>query len=121
MAKRNRAKCGLCLQIIESLHAHDLQVCSCGEISLTGGTTYYKAICKDPKNLLLIDEDGHESTPTFENKQAILPDLKKEDLMSMLKLQIDTYDKMSVSERHSPVSTYELQSLAMLIYSILKV
>lgn len=38
--KRNRCKCRRCGSIIESIHVHDYEVCSCGSISTDGGTEY---------------------------------------------------------------------------------
>lgn len=37
---RNAAQCGRCSDIIESKHRHDFVRCSCGNISVDGGTAY---------------------------------------------------------------------------------
>jgi hypothetical protein len=125
--KRNRIKCKLCGDTVESMHDSDLQICSCGEISVDGGTSSYKATCKDPKNLLLIDEDGKEETPTFieEKEEPVeegkdLPPLTKEDLLEMLKLHLEGYDNLPDHAKYKGVTVHDLQSLALLLYSILK-
>jgi hypothetical protein len=40
--KRNRVKCLLCHDIIESRHVHEMVRCECGKIYTDGGTEYIK-------------------------------------------------------------------------------
>ena len=40
--KRNRIKCKLCGDIIESKSVHDFQQCSCGKCFVDGGTDYMR-------------------------------------------------------------------------------
>lgn len=49
---RNRAKCKLCGDVIESTHVHELVACSCGEIFVDGGHEYARAGAKDFKNFI---------------------------------------------------------------------
>lgn len=39
---RNRAKCLLCDEIIESKSIHDYQVCKCGNLKIDGGHEYVR-------------------------------------------------------------------------------
>lgn len=39
---RNRARCKMCGDVIESRYTHDFQRCSCGDISIDGGTSYQR-------------------------------------------------------------------------------
>lgn len=39
---RNRARCKLCGDIVESLHVHDFQRCKCGAMAVDGGPEYGK-------------------------------------------------------------------------------
>ena len=39
---RNRAKCKLCGDTIESTHVHDFVSCSCGAVSVDGGRDYLR-------------------------------------------------------------------------------
>ncbi len=41
---RNRIKCRLCNDIIESLHVHDFKWCKCGAIAVDGGQHYFKRV-----------------------------------------------------------------------------
>ncbi len=43
----NCAKCLICGEIIESKHTHDYQTCSCGNLSVDGGTDYCKRNIKE--------------------------------------------------------------------------
>lgn len=48
----NKAKCRVCEDIIESKDRHDFVKCSCGEISVDGGTEYLKRSCKNFFNFI---------------------------------------------------------------------
>lgn len=37
---RNRIKCNLCGDIIESTDVHDYRICKCGQVAVDGGTEY---------------------------------------------------------------------------------
>jgi hypothetical protein len=57
---RNRAKCRLCDDIIESMHPSDLQLCKCGEIGVDGGEAL-KCSARDWANFLRVDDEGKET------------------------------------------------------------
>lgn len=46
---RNRAKCLVCGDVIESKHRHDFVTCSCGNLSVDGGKDYLKRSYKDDR------------------------------------------------------------------------
>ena len=37
---RNRIKCNLCNEVIESKFVHDFQACACGSVNIDGGRDY---------------------------------------------------------------------------------
>lgn len=39
---RNRAKCLICGEILESISRHDFKTCSCGSLSVDGGLDYIR-------------------------------------------------------------------------------
>ncbi|MBR1851580.1 MAG: hypothetical protein IJ794_00175 [Lachnospiraceae bacterium] len=43
---RNRAKCLICGDIIESMSHYDFKTCSCGNLSVDGGHEYTRRVCK---------------------------------------------------------------------------
>lgn len=46
---RNRAKCLVCGDVIESKHRHDFVTCSCGNLSVDGGKDYLRRSYKDDR------------------------------------------------------------------------
>ena len=48
--KRNRAKCLLCGDIIESQSRHDFVTCSCGNLSVDGGEWYLRRAYGNGRN-----------------------------------------------------------------------
>ena len=52
----NKAKCGVCGDVIESKHRHDFVRCSCGEISVDGGKDYLKRSAGNFDNLIELSE-----------------------------------------------------------------
>jgi len=56
---RNRAKCALCREIIESHHRHDFVQCKCRAIFVDGGKDYLRR-GGEPENLIelsVVEED----------------------------------------------------------------
>jgi len=44
---RNRAKCLICGEILESKHRYDFKTCSCGNLSVDGGKDYIRRCVKN--------------------------------------------------------------------------
>lgn len=65
---RNRAKCRLCLEIIESFHENDYVSCQCDEIAISGGKVKYYTFAKDWSNFIRIDENDKELNVRIENE-----------------------------------------------------
>jgi hypothetical protein len=66
---RNRAKCRLCNDIIESTHVHDYKTCSCGEISVDGGNEYHRCSAKDFHNFIRLDDKDNQHLIVGETKE----------------------------------------------------
>lgn len=45
----NRARCNVCGDVISSSHRHDFVTCSCGALSVDGGTDYLRR-CYQTRN-----------------------------------------------------------------------
>lgn len=65
---RNRAKCKLCEDIIESSGTEWVS-CSCSHIGIGGGEKYYGTVAVDYTNFLRIDDDGNEIPVTYVEKE----------------------------------------------------
>ena len=56
---KNRAKCRLCEDVIESKHTHDFVRCKCGGIFIDGGPSYMRAGAKDLNDIIHLDDDDN--------------------------------------------------------------
>jgi hypothetical protein len=126
---RNRAKCRLCKEIIESFHQHDYIVCSCGEIGVDGGTDLYRVIAKDFSNFIRIDDSDREIDVTFvdvlDEKKVETPKedsygLSKEDKLSMLENMCKNIENLPAHIINEPISHYDLYSALTLVLSIFR-
>jgi len=124
---KNRAKCKLCGDVIESFHRYDFVACKCGEISVDGGDVYYKCAAKDWKNFLRVDDEGNEilvriggnEEEPSKPKEAISKPTKKE-LLDMLEGIIKSYENLPQHAMASFVTNYDLYSSLLLLFSILE-
>ncbi|MGH8899419.1 MAG: DUF7695 domain-containing protein [Egibacteraceae bacterium] len=44
MILRNRARCRLCGDVVESSHRHDFKWCSCHSVAVDGGRAYIRRV-----------------------------------------------------------------------------
>lgn len=69
---RNRAKCRLCGEIIESFAVGDYITCKCGEIGVHGGPIKFEcAVRSDWGNFVRIDDNDKEVEITVKDKSTI--------------------------------------------------
>jgi hypothetical protein len=124
MKQRNRAKCKLCGDIIESMHRHDMQWCKCKHIAVDGGQDYFRCIAGDWNNFLRLDEEDNEIKVEIKEQEPKPkeepPAISKEEMVDMLKLHIQGFDNLPDHAKHQPASMYDMQCLAMIIYGILR-
>lgn len=122
---RNRAKCKLCNEIIESFHRNDYVTCECGEISVDGGADYFKASAKVWTNFLRIDDEDKEveikvvDKPNEDVKQLDNPPLTREEKIKALDDLIDSYEKLPQAAMMQPASNYDILSVLLLVKSLL--
>lgn len=124
---RNRAKCLLCLSVIESFHYYDHIECKCGEISITGGLDSFKTASKDPsyKNFVRVDDEDNEIAvkivDTQEKPEPVeAPKLTRADYLTMLDDQIKTLEGLPQHAMYAPVTHYDLYSSLLLLSTILR-
>ncbi len=125
---RNRAKCKICRQIIESKSIHDYVTCPCGEISLDGGTESFKCIAKDFDNFLRIDEDDNEIPVRLVNKNQHKEEQKeetkevmnREEIMTLFDNMIENIQSMPEKVMSLPISHYDHVSLMLIIRSLFR-
>lgn len=131
---KNRAKCNLCKDIIQSFHATDLVSCRCGEISIDGGNYQYKCFAKDFANFLRVDDLGNEilvklQSQETENKfERVLEDSEsigkhrpdKKELLKLLEVMIENIESLPSQAMQTYVNHYDLCSALILISELFK-
>jgi hypothetical protein len=124
---KNRAKCKLCEEVIESFHLSDHVECKCGEISIGGGLDKYLCSANDFNNFLRVDDNDNIIIPKIvskesaqENTQTEQQESPKEPLSN--KLIIEMLDNMIKSIEDLPpvamttaVNQYDYLSLLLLL------
>ena len=129
---RNRAKCRVCKETVESLSRYDYVTCKCGEISICGGADELLAFSVDSefKHFLRVDEDGNEvvvhyhekkeekgnDDPPADNPESITTGELKDALDGMIK----SYENLPQNALVQPVTHYDLLSLMILLAEIFK-
>ncbi len=123
---KNRAKCKLCQNIIESFHRQDYVTCPCGEISIDGGNDFLGCRSNNFDNFLRVDDEGNEIVVKYENKSESdeKPNehkrLCRDELLSLLDDMIKTIESLPQQALFSPISHYDHLSLLYLISSIFR-
>lgn len=124
---RNRAKCRLCGDIIESFHRNDYVTCSCDEISIDGGQHMFRCVAKNFANFVRIDDEGNERPVRFESqeeedsiKESTLPSPTKSELIQELHNMIENIEKLPSQAMSTPITHYDWVASLILLASILK-
>lgn len=114
---KNRAKCKLCSDIIESFHRHDYVACKCGEIAVDGGLDYFKAAAKDWRNFLRVDDEGNEIEIEVKDKEETKsveepkPKKSKKELLSTIEEMVKIFNDLPAEAMTAPVNHYDFSSL----------
>ena len=141
---KNRAKCKLCLSIIESFHATDYVVCKCGEIVVDGGDAL-RCAANNWENFLRVDDEGNEivvkiedfskydladkhsystDTPSSHDETNKFTDIKsksktsKKELLDMLRGMIKSIDNLPEHAKTNPINHYDYESLLVLLLAL---
>ena len=124
---RNRAKCRLCGDIIESFARHDYVECSCREIAVDGGDQYFKAAARNFENFIRIDDEDNEVEVTVKEnsgqKEAIQVDgegnnLSRDELVMMLKQLADSIERLPPHALTAPITNGDFCALITLLHAI---
>jgi hypothetical protein len=98
MKMRNRAKCKLCNDIIESFHHYDYVSCKCGEISIDGGMDVRRCMARNWDNFLRVDDEGNEIIVKVKEKEELKPLNEKEIVQDWVSEELKTVDKWPESK-----------------------
>lgn len=119
---RNRAKCLLCKDILESFHEHDQVECSCGEISISGGLSHYYASARDFKHFLRVDDEGVEHPVRLadvDEKQEA-PKGEEADPVAMLGEYLHSIERLPKHLLLSPITHSDLFCALAMVHAALR-
>lgn len=123
---KNRAKCKLCGDILESFHRYDYVACKCGEISIDGGLDYLHCSAKNWQNFLRIDDEGNEiiikvtDNEPQEQQREEPEKLTRSQQINMLETMVKNIENLPKHVMDLPINHYDFYSYILLITSILK-
>jgi hypothetical protein len=124
---RNRAKCKLCKNVIESFTLMDYVTCSCGEITIEGGNQKFLVYCRDFANFLRIDDQDNEVEVTVKQASEALQQpreeskpLSREQLIEEFSCLLENLNSLPPNAAHTPVTHSDLSSALSLVLTILR-
>lgn len=105
---RNRAKCKLCGDVIESHTTNDRVECDCGEIEVFGGHDKVGCAAKNWANFIRIDDEGNEKIP-----QVVYQDSKvtREEALSILNDMIEKIADLPPAAMNVAITHYDFLML----------
>ncbi len=114
---KNRAKCKLCGDVIESFHDQDHVICKCGEIECYGGASL-RCAARDFNNFVRVDDEGNEIVVEFimdvkraggmADSAVSIPNVKPLYIIENL---IESYKRLPQNAMNQPVSNSDLVSV----------
>lgn len=120
---RNRAKCKLCHDVIESFHSTDLMLCKCGEIEVDGGDAL-RCAAKNWSNFLRVDDKDNEIVVKVKdsNVKEVYMDkpIGKKELLDQLDDMIKNIEALPSNAMTTPINHYDLCALLLLLSGIFK-
>lgn len=127
MYMRNRAKCKVCNDVIESFHRHDYVTCKCESIAVDGGQDYFRCRANNWSNFIRLDDDGNEVIPQIvdnDPKPAPIVDMPpkkptKEEILDTLKNMIRGIEELPPHAQHSFCTNYDLLSFMLVVAAAL--
>lgn len=118
---KNRAKCRLCNDLIESVHRHDYVTCQCGEISIDGGSGegYIRCRANDYRNLIRLDDENNEIMPTV-TATAVSSEPPKQDGVAILNAMIQRIESLPPQSLYAPINHSDFASLLRVLADIFR-
>ncbi len=133
---RNRAKCKLCLGVIESFHSTDYVTCKCDAIAVDGGDAM-RCYAKDWNDFVRVDDENNEIVVTVKDKLTEASekegqenhkeghDERKEkphtkDIIAIIDNMIKDVEKLPQHAMNQPLTHYDYLSLLMLLSAAFK-
>ena len=125
---RNRAKCRLCNDVIESFCGGDYVECKCGEIAVVDGFSC-KCAARNWENFIRVDDEDNEIVVSVkekesseDNTQLEKPKAKptKREIIELLKDQIRSLEALPPQAMSTYINHYDWSSLLTLLAAALE-
>ncbi len=120
---KNRAKCKLCNDIIESFHDQDYVFCRCREISVFDGNAL-RCTANNWSNFLRVDDNGNEIVVIVKDdvKPLDMPSSppNKKELLGMLNDVIKNIENLPQHAAIAPITHYDFASALLLMSELFK-
>lgn len=122
---KNRAKCKLCGDIIESYHSTDFVPCKCGHISVDGGSAM-KCAAIDWNNFLRVDDKGNEIQVIIKDENKVKSEDEfvhrpsKSELIKELDYLREFIDMMPEYSRHTAITHSDFSAFLTILSAILR-
>lgn len=124
---KNKAKCKLCNDILESFHTYDYVTCKCSEISISGGNDRFECSAKDWKNFVRVDDEGHEIVikvvegPQSEPKKEEVPtQMNRAEKIEMLEAMLKNIENLPKNALDLPINHYDFYSFMLVMVEVIK-
>lgn len=121
---RNRAKCKLCNNIIESFTILDVIECKCREIEIWGGNQKLGCAAKNWSNFLRIDDHEREIPIKVQAKEDVkpldMPKPGKSEMLEMLDEMVKSYENLPKNVLEGFATNQDVGSILMLLSAILR-
>lgn len=125
---RNRAKCKLCGDVIESFLKVDYVTCRCSEISIDGGSYYLYAAARDWNNFIRIADDDSEVAVRVVDKDhiddgsttMIEPRISRKDLLEMFEEMTNRLDQLPQHVKQMSPTNADLYSFMLVLSQLLR-
>lgn len=120
---RNRAKCKLCNDVIESKSVHEFVWCKCKEIAVDGGQEYFKCIAGSWSNFIRVADDDSEipvKTPEPSCEGPVIEPPTYEERLGMLDAMIESIESLPPHAASQPASNYDLCAALILLRSLFR-
>lgn len=123
---KEKLKCLNCDTIVSSLSMQDHVSCKCGDLVICAGNGHVCIYAKDVLKVDWIEEDASNVIQVDKQEEHnacegnVKGSITRQELLNELETWISNVSSLTPTALISPVSHYDLASLAMLISAILK-
>ena len=114
---RNRAKCKVCNEIIESTETDKTVWCKCKQIGINGGKEKFWCHAVNFENFLRIDDEDNEIPVHFVDMTNQINKAKLKQVLESIDEMVKSYEGLPATAMLTEVTHYDLMSVLYLLSS----